>query len=642
MRTIRRIYLYLVAFISLEVIIWGLIGLARTIFSAGMLGNRTIQLASALSLLLVGVPFFLLHWWLAQRAARQDEEEAFSQVRAIFLYGALLAILIPVTQNLIALVNRLLLQLTGFSSRLAFVGADQTWSDNLIAILVNALIGAYLYSIVRQDWHQEPPGNAYADTRRIYRYSWLIYGLGLVVVGSQSLLRFILGLSQAIGNAGDALLPNGLALLLAGIPVWVYSTRLIQHSLQAEAERQSIIRRILLYALSLIGLAGVLVPTGITLDNLLMVLLQSSGNWQSFLAEISEPLSAAIPLGTIWLYYGQILRTEVDALPDTPRRAALRRLYYYILSAFGLGASLIGTQMLLSYLLEVLLSPASMLRSSLDEALAAALATLLVGLPLWILSWRPLVNEAAQAGEPGDHARRSIIRKAYLYLALFVGVIGVMVNAGQLVFNLLSTLLGERPADLLWEVSRNGSNLLIFGALLAYHWRVLHRDQRKSGDALIARQANYPVLILAREIGAFTESLVTAIQREAPGIPIAIHMIEEGAPDESLSEASAVILAADLTIQPSEAIRLWLQAFTGQRLVIPTKVEQWTWIGGSGRSVDSYARQTARTVREFAEGETPGQARETSPWMIVLYVLAGLVSVPILIALISALIDIID
>ncbi len=47
MRTIRRVYLYVVAFISLEVVIWGLIGLARSAFS-GDVGGSTSQLAGAL------------------------------------------------------------------------------------------------------------------------------------------------------------------------------------------------------------------------------------------------------------------------------------------------------------------------------------------------------------------------------------------------------------------------------------------------------------------------------------------------------------------------------------------------------------------------------------------------------------------
>ena len=45
MRTIRRFYFYLVAFISLEVVVWGAISLARTLFE-NLPGGNTNQLAN--------------------------------------------------------------------------------------------------------------------------------------------------------------------------------------------------------------------------------------------------------------------------------------------------------------------------------------------------------------------------------------------------------------------------------------------------------------------------------------------------------------------------------------------------------------------------------------------------------------------
>src|SRR5258706_3578244 len=102
MKTIRRLYFYAVAFISLEVILWGTISLVRSFF-----GNRIedgVQtLAQAISLILVGVPIFLFHWIFAQRFSASDDEEKTATVRAVFLYGILLATLIPVIQNFIAL-----------------------------------------------------------------------------------------------------------------------------------------------------------------------------------------------------------------------------------------------------------------------------------------------------------------------------------------------------------------------------------------------------------------------------------------------------------------------------------------------------------------------------------------------------------
>jgi hypothetical protein len=151
MRTIRRLYVYLVSFISLEVVVWGLIGLVRSVIGGEKIGSGVSQLASALSLIAVGVPVFLLHWWLAQRTIGNDEER-FSRLRAVFLYAVLLATLIPMAQNVLALINRSWLGIFNLSERMAFIGQGQSWIDNLIGLLVNGIIAAYFFNVVRKDW----------------------------------------------------------------------------------------------------------------------------------------------------------------------------------------------------------------------------------------------------------------------------------------------------------------------------------------------------------------------------------------------------------------------------------------------------------------------------------------------------------
>ncbi len=183
MKTIRRLYLYSVALVSLEVVVWGLIGLARSAFAGDEIGGDVARLAGALALIFVGIPVFLLHWWLAQKSAREDEDERSSYIRAIFLYGALLFTLIPVSQNLLTLINRTLFSILDVSLDGAMFGYGQTWSDNLIAIVMNGLVAAYIFSVLRKDWAEQPVGSPLTDTRRLYRYIWVLYGLVMLVMG---------------------------------------------------------------------------------------------------------------------------------------------------------------------------------------------------------------------------------------------------------------------------------------------------------------------------------------------------------------------------------------------------------------------------------------------------------------------------
>ena len=66
MKSIRRLYFYLVALISIEIVVWGLVSLLRSIIDKTVSGGAD-TLAQALALILVGVPIFLIHWLWAQR-----------------------------------------------------------------------------------------------------------------------------------------------------------------------------------------------------------------------------------------------------------------------------------------------------------------------------------------------------------------------------------------------------------------------------------------------------------------------------------------------------------------------------------------------------------------------------------------------
>jgi hypothetical protein len=152
----------------------------------------------------------------------------------------------------------------------------------------------------------------------------------------------------------------------------------------------------------------------------------------------------------------------------------------------------------------------------------------------------------------------------------------------------------------------------------------LRKDNRLAAHSLARRHALFPVLVLAPDEGDFAGNIVSTLEREVKELPVAVHPYSQGAPDETLSAARAVILPAELLTRPSEALRLWLLGFEGPRLVVPVAVQGWHWLSGSQRSPDALARQTARAVRRLAEGEGAIQLQDTPSWMILVYLLAGI------------------
>jgi hypothetical protein len=641
MDAIRRLYVYAVAFISLEVVLWGSIELARSAAGRQSGDGSARQLAGALSLILVGLPVFWLHWGIAQRNALADLGERSSRLRAIFLYGVLLATLLPAVQNGLALVNRFLLDSFELEAWRALVGGEQVAVDNLIAIALNAAVAFYFFQVLKKDWQQPLEGEAFAEVGRLFRYIWLLYGVGLLVAGVQQVVHYLLVNLPGDGEwVRQPALWNGVSLALVGTGVYIFSAFWIEQTLALPSERQSLTRLVVLYGLVFTGVAVLLASAGLIGETALRWLFGENMTPRVLLAQVSRPISLALPFGMLWMVSGSTLSRELSAMPDSPRRSALRRLYAYVLSLFGLGATFIGLQMLLFLGVDLILG-SEPFQAEPHERLSSALAFLLVGLPLWLSTWRPMEQEARQSGESGDHARRSLVRKTYLYLALFSGVMGVMFSSGTLLFTLLRTALGDQLERLAHEITHLGGLLMLFTMLLGYHWWTLSKDARLAARTLAKRHAQFPVLVLAPENGNFTRPVVAALRRQAPSLPVAVHSISQGAPDETLSAARAVIIPSEVLARPTESLRLWLQTFPGTRLVLPTPTPDWNWIVGTTRSSASLASQAASTVRQLAEGENGKSWGGTASWQMVVYVLAGLFvlqSVLMLIGMLASLV----
>ena len=628
MKTIRRIYIYAVALVSLEVVVWGLIGLARSAFAGDEIGGDVARLAGALALLFVGIPVFLLHWWLAQKNARDDDDERSSHIRALFLYGALLFTLMPITQNILAVVNRILFSFVEIANDRAMFGSDQTLSDNLIAIVMNGLIAIYVFSVLRKDWATPPIGNPLAEIRRLYRYLWVLYSLIMMTLGVQQTLLYIFDYIGDALNASQAILANGLTLVLVGTPLWVFSWRIVQQALDNPHEQRSLLRVIILSTVIFVAQVATLAAAGMILFEVIEVVINGGFNFTLFIDDLRDPISVVLPFGMVWGYYSAILRGSLE----TELQIGVRRLYTYTLSLIALIVTFVGLYNLLAYLIAVVLDETYYL-----HALSEALALLIVGTPVWLLNWRRVNKPAVLDSDEGSDARRSIVRKIYLYLVLFISVIGVMVSAGTLIYQLLRVILGEPNTDLLQISLELVSVLILFALVIWYHGQILRSDGRLSTQAQTDQHAEFPVLVLVSAFGDFSEMLVEAFAKEMPKLPVAVHVVEQGVPDEDLSDAKAVILPANLAANPGEAIRLWLQEFSGMRFVVPTPVQGWVWVSGNGSHLQSLVRQTVEMVKQLAEGEDISKARSTSPWAIVGYVLGGVFGLWVLFVLLVML-----
>lgn len=619
MKTIRRLYFYAVASISIEVVMWGIISLLRSIFNANKIMDSASTLAQALSLILVGVPIFLVHWSWAQRVSAKDNEEKNASVRAVFFYGILLTTLIPVVQNLLALVDRVFLVTANLFTSRAIIGGSQTWIDNLIAIVINLLLAAYFWKILKDEWRTLPETENFAEIRRLYRFIWMLYGLLMVVFGAQQALdyAFTLSAKNVLGVIGRETAVNAIALLVIGAPIWFFSWRILQEVVSDPAERESYLRLGVLYLLSLGGVIVVLTAGGSLIYMILMHAFGDGRDFTEFMQNIGGPISIGVPFGIIWAYYGKWLNQQFAYDENTPRRAGKRRLYFYILSFLGLAATFFAVVSLFSVVIDLLTSKTYISGSGFNTPLSSALAALVVGLPLWLMTWRPAQADALEDGPVGDHARRSIIRKTYLYLVLFAAVIGGMVSAGGLIFALINAALGGDTGNFTNSTLNTLQTLVLFIVLLLYHLSALRKDGTARADALEAKHGGFKLAVLDNSDGKFGESVRAAFLKRAPKVPVTVLNVKDGIPTDM--KADAVILPGSLAVNAPQNIGAWINSFNGGRFIVPDEAPGVYWLNDFG--------QAAESVRGLAEGQElrPQSGTKSTPvWTYVAYVFAAL------------------
>jgi hypothetical protein len=612
MKTVRRLYFYAVTLISVEVVLWGLINLLRSIVDETV-GGAADALAQALALVLVGVPIFLFHWLWAQRSSVRDEEEQTASLRAVFFYAVLIGTLIPVVQNLLALINRIFLGAVKLDTSRAILGSSQTWPDNLIAILMNGLVAIYFWNVLRREWMTVPGKENFADVRRLYRYIWVLYGLLMTIFGAQQTLRFLFYVpSDVLGDIGRETLINGIALLAVGTPLWFYAWRAVQNSLVDAAEQDSNLRLGILYLLALSGVITVLTTAMLVMSIVLRKLLGTEIATSDFIHQMGDLIAIGVPLGAVWAYYGHWLNRHIESIPDTIRQAGMKRVYFYLLSALGLGGAFIGAASLIKFIIDLTTGSSLTLDDTLRANLAGAIGLVVAWLPLWLLTWRPMQASAYAVNDAGDHARRSVVRKAYLYLALFAGVIGGMSAAVALVFELLrAALTGVTDSTFLATNLNDLQLLILFSILLLYHLSVLRRDSQFTADVLARKQGEFNVLVVDSGEG-FAESVKTALARLAPNIPVTVSSMK---PEEKFK---AMILSGSTAVEAPD----WIRSFSGSRIIVPNESQNLIWAGGVSKQA---IMQAAQITRQLAEGqELRKQSGMNSGWMIIVYIAAAL------------------
>ncbi len=625
MRAVRRFYFYLVTIISLELVLWGVYALISNIWNAPGSDSLVDLMARGLSQVLIGFPIFVLHWRTIQHDYEQDPEEKSSIIRAIFFYALRLATLLPVLISSVVLLRCFFM---GFmTSENAYQSYLTTHNplDSLTNIVLNLLVWFGTEMFLRMEWKKESQPESLHLMRRIYRYLWMILGIGTLVSGTQSVLANILSIIPKWSAINSIVIVNGISLILVATPLWIWTWQLIRSSYLQEQDRKSIIRLIICLAITLISLAVVLSLSGVLINYLLQWLLGKPNTLIKFINQYANLIATLIPFSVLYGYYRKRLHEAVQDETNPVRQKSLLRFYATILSFAGNILTFLSVWTFLALLADSTIG-AQIPSSGWRIQLSNGIAELVIGLPLWLRNWSFLQTEALELKVVGQHARRSVVRKTYLYLIIFAAVIGIMSAAGLLIYNLVNTAMGK-PFDnlLLFSVKQ----ILLLGLIavwLIYHQRVLRRDSAEKSLLLEERYASFSVLIIEEEDAVgFYDQVLEKIHRQMPKLSVTRINMHEIPQSQDLNLFGAILINGKLITGFSDKIHQDLQAFSGRLLIIPESSVKLTFVGAPAVKASDLLKQLLETIQTIAEGDHPKTTSTVNGWAIVGYVFGALI-----------------
>lgn len=498
MQRARRLYLYFVSAVSLLAIGVGISRLLMNLFERISDALRRTDLISGdadafrreaslvIAIIVVALPIWLLHWWLAERAVAgtdtQAETERSSTERALYLAVVLLVTFVIFLTSSISFVRELIRDLASDDARTS----PGTIPDSLALMMTTAAVWLYHSHVRRRD---EQHGAGLAKSAALPRFSLYAALVVAAIVALTSLSDLLSLAAQAIFDERPVLtdthwwvdgLAAGVAGSLVGLALWAMqmlrASRLIARpDALGVAERRSVLRRFALYALTFIGLIVSLVFAAESLEQVVREILGASDGPENISFRIVEPLLRAIPFAAAWFMFGQLVVAEADESSEAVDQANVRRIYSYGIALIGLAAGSIGLASTLATAFDRLAGRQASLVGSgpWKDELSAMLPVALLGAATWI--WQSY--RFGQWVEDDPLVERSnTVRRVYVYTALAGAVVAVLVSLALIIYRTLSALLDVGTESLGRALSIPGGVFLVSAAVLIYHALILRAD----------------------------------------------------------------------------------------------------------------------------------------------------------------------
>lgn len=266
----------------------------------------------------------------------------------------------------------------------------------------------------------------------------------------------------------DDLLRDSAALFIVGVVVW--SWYWIRTG--AKSERSSLWNAYVLLIGVLGGLIAFLVSAGFLLAKGLEWVIGDRRDLPAgeFFDNVPELTTYLLIGAAVWLYHRYMLSSRyVD-------RSDVHRTYDYAVSGTALLAIAAGIGVAIVALLDAATeSPEISSRAADGQLFVAAITLLVVGVPLWLVTWLGVRRYAAD--NPAVELQ-STTRRLYLFSLLGIGSIAAIVSLIGVVYVLLGDVLdGNFGARSISDAEAAIGALLAALAVTGFHWAVYQEDR---------------------------------------------------------------------------------------------------------------------------------------------------------------------
>ncbi|MXY45552.1 MAG: hypothetical protein F4Y44_00935 [Chloroflexi bacterium] len=475
--TVRRLYFYVVAFVSLMMTASGIVLLIEFVLEGiaggAVLSGSNTDLAAGVSLLIVGAPLWYFHWRYIQRVVVEQFVETRSILRKLYIYITLAvagSILIYAAFNVLNWIFR----------------TEDFSGYSLAATIIWGAVWVWHWLIAE---HEGQPTQDIRAIRRLYIYIASLAGLVMLSIGVGRVFYFILleGYNALVSTpviSGDSglwrhAMREMLAVAIVGVGIWSLHWLYI-----ARRDYDSVLRQVYLYIFAILGgVMTTLAALGIIIHEFLTWLFGTYS--AATVAQHFEFLPgsvATLAVGAVlWAYHWHRVRYEADESGGTTLSA--RRAYTYILTVIGTGALAVAIFMLVSAALKLILAQFGDVVVGGDQwkrPLINIITLAILGTPVWGYYWR---NIQTRAVELGTDERQATSRRIFIFAALGIGVLALLGSVSVLLFFVLRDLLEfALSLDTLADMTAPIAVIAAAAVFLPYYWSIYRQDRQQNGE----------------------------------------------------------------------------------------------------------------------------------------------------------------